>query len=474
MSLKWRVLAGFIAVSAAGFYFLADSIIDELRPRYLEAVEESLNDTVQLLASFMEGHVRNGRPDTGPLERVFSEAGKRRFSARIYGFQKTRMGLDAYVTDARGVVLYDSRGRGYAGRDLSRWNDVYLTLQGRYGARSTRTREDDPSSSILYVAAPIRHRGAVVGVVTVIKPQDSVTPFIDLAKSRLVAAGIAVCAVIALTALVLSFWISRPLTRLTEYVRSLKRDENARLPRLSGREIAVLGREFESLWTELKGRKYIEEYVQSLTHELKSPVTSIRGSAELLGEEMPADQRRLFLVNIVRETKRIEDVIQKMLELSSLENRKSLDRVEDIPLMGLAREAADALSPSIIKKNLAVDIRVEADAAVRGERFLLGHAIVNLLENAVRFSPENGTITLSAEKREGGMAITIADKGPGIPDYALGKVFGRFYSLPDPATGKKGTGLGLTFVREAASLHGGRVDIRNNPEGGVSATLFLP
>lgn len=473
MSLKARILIGFLALFGLAFYFITDSILKEMRPRYLEAVEESLNDTAHTLASFMETQVKNGMLDTSLLKTVLSRAGERRFSARIFGYNKTRMGLQVYVTDRNGKIIFDSRGNDTLGRDYSRWNDVHLTLQGRYGARSTRIDPGDPSSSLLYVAAPIMNRGRLLGVLTVIKPQDSVTPFIDIAKRKLVTGGIIIAAGLVALSTVLSFWISKPLTRLRRYVHSLRKDDSTRLPNLGAGEIRDLGREFESIWEELKGKKYIEEFAQSLTHELKSPLTSIRGSAELLEERMPEDRKAAFYRNIVRETRRMEVIIEKMLELSALENRRELRDVETISVGKLVADVLESFAAQIDKKNLRVENSVDQKSVIKGERFLLRHALGNLLENALRFSPAGGIISLSVNNVGDHAVIAVTDQGPGIPDYALEKIFNRFYSLPDPGTGKKSTGLGLSFVRETAALHGGRVEVRNKP-GGVYAAIILP
>ena len=473
MSLKARILIGFFVLFGAASWLIGDSIIKEMRPRYLEAVEESLNDTAHILASMMERQVKGGRLDASLLRDFIAKAGERSFSARIFGYRKTRVGLDVYVTDDGGRVVFDSRGEDEIGKDYSRWNDVYLTLRGHYGARSTRGDPDDPASSLLYVAAPIMHRGRILGVLTVIKPQDSVTPFIDIARRKLITGGAVMVAAMALLGLVFSAWIGRPLTRLRRYVAGLRTGGSARLPRLGAPEIRDLGREFESLWEELRGKRYIEEYVQTLTHELKSPLTSIRGSAELVQEEMPEERRREFCRSILRETGRMGDLIEKMLELSALENRRELRDRERVPIAPLVAEVRDGFAPQVARKGLRIDDSVDPKAEVTGERFLLRHALANLLDNAIRYSPEGGTIGISTGKRDGFLAISITDQGPGIPDYAAERVFDRFYSLPDPVTGKKSTGLGLSFVREIAALHDGRAEVENLP-GGTRASILIP
>lgn len=474
MSLKARVLAGFLVLLAGGLLVIADSVRRELRERYLEAVEETLNDTAHVLAALMEVRVEDSGLDPAVLRQVFDAAGRRRFAAQIFDYTKSRVALECYVTDARGVVVFDSRGDETLGSDYSRWNDVFLTLRGEYGARSTRTDPADPASSLLHVAAPIRHRGEIVGVLTVIKPQDSVTPFVAAARSRMLTAGVYAVLAFAVLSVVLSLWVGRPLSNLSAYVRSLKEQENLRPPRGGAREIRELGEEFHALWQELRGRQYIEAYIQTLTHELKSPLTTIRGAAELLDEEMPEERRRAFHAAILRESRRIDDLIRRLLELAALENRRELRQVEVIPVADLADEVVESVAPALAAAGVEVHVAVEAGLAVRGERFLLRHALVNLLDNAVRFSPRGAAIRVAAARQHHQLRIAVADQGPGVPEFALERVFERFYSLPDSAGGGKGTGLGLAFVREAAALHGGRAEIANLPGGGAEAAIILP
>ena len=117
---------------------------------------------------------------------------------------------------------------------------------------------------------------------------------------------------------------------------------------------------------------------------------------------------------------------------------------------------------------------------VRGERFLLVQAVVNLVQNAIEFSPTGGRVTVRIEPCDGdqdGMRevrVVIDDQGPGVPEFARERIFERFYSLPRPDGGRKSTGLGLGFVREIAALHGGSVTVDNRAEGGVRAVLRVP
>ena len=108
-----------------------------------------------------------------------------------------------------------------------------------------------------------------------------------------------------------------------------------------------------------------------------------------------------------------------------------------------------------------------------GDALLLRQALGNLLDNAAGFAPPGSCIELMAQRHGSQVEIAVRDRGEGIPAYALERIFERFYSLPRPTAGKS-TGLGLPFVREVASLHGGTVEVLNHPDGGACARLFLP
>jgi two-component system sensor histidine kinase CreC len=120
----------------------------------------------------------------------------------------------------------------------------------------------------------------------------------------------------------------------------------------------------------------------------------------------------------------------------------------------------------------------QAAAAVRfryaGDAFLLGRALSNLVRNAIDFAPPHSTVEIAAREAGRQVEVTVHDYGPGLPPFAQRRVFEKFFSTARPDTGKKGTGLGLAFVKEVAALHGGTARLANHPEGGAVATLLLP
>jgi two-component system sensor histidine kinase CreC len=189
---------------------------------------------------------------------------------------------------------------------------------------------------------------------------------------------------------------------------------------------------------------------------------------------MPPQRRKQFVDNVRSESQRIHGIVERMLQLTAVEKRKELRDVEEIPLSSLVDDVLSGMASVLEKKGIRVSSEVAEDLLVRGECFLVRQAVANLLQNAYDFSPEGGTVTVRAEREDASVRIVVDDRGPGVPDYARERVFERFYSLARPDTGRKSTGLGLSFVRQVAELHGGSVDLANLPEGGARATLTLP
>jgi two-component system sensor histidine kinase CreC len=227
----------------------------------------------------------------------------------------------------------------------------------------------------------------------------------------------------------------------------------------------------------LENRAYVENYVQTVTHEMKSPVAAIRGAAELLHEAMPQERREKFVANIQAEARRLQNIIDRLLALSALESRKKLDHPSAVPLADLAHGVCAQLQPAAEAHGVRIDLQCAGEPEVLGESFLLESALHNLLQNAIDFSPEGGAISVRVAAEAAGeqVEIVVEDEGPGIPDYALPRLFERFYSLQRPGTGRKSSGLGLCFVREAAALHRGSIEVENRADAtGVRAVLRLP
>ncbi len=473
MSITARILLGFAILCAAGLLFLLNPILDRVERQYLEAAEEPMVDAAEILAALVAADIQSGFDPAARLEPALQAARSRELRAAIYDLIKDRVSLDVYFTDANGLVLYDSAHPENVGRDLSKARDVHRTLLGQYGTRSSREDEADATSSVMYVAAPILIDGVIRGVLTVYKPQRSLLTFISETRSRFRLLGFAAVLGVMIFGVVFAKWVTRPLEALTEYARNAASGKRGAPPRLPGVHLSVLADALHQMREALENRNYVENYVQTLTHEMKGPLAAIRGAAEILEEHPPAPDQIRFLGNIREETARLQRIADQMLSLAELEKQQTLSTPVPVDLHQLAqRVVAEAQSRSPDHRITFTGIH---HAECLGDPMLLETALSNLIQNAIAFSPEGGAVHVRLEMGGGCERLIVEDEGPGIADYALPKVFDRFFSLPRPATGRKSSGLGLCFVREAVELHHGSATVANRtPPPGTVATITLP
>lgn len=473
MKVSTRIFLCYLVISAVCLYYPFDWVLDSMRTRYLEGVEDPLVDQANVLAAAAEMELAGEGLEVRKWSAVFARIHNRRVNAGIYKLLKDQVDTRVYITDSKGEVLFHSTDPEAVGRDYSKWRDVHLTLKGQYGARTSRLEENDQSSSVLYVAAPIMKDGEIAGVLTVGKPTTNITWFVKHAKLQVITIALLALLVAGLLGYLASRWITVPISRLTHYANGIREGKNMPLPKLGRNEIGEMGYAFEGMREALEGKRYVEHYIQNLTHEIKSPLSAIKGAAELLGEPMEDLQRQKFLANINSESRRIQQIVDRMLDLSSLESKNSLSKIEKLQIKSLVNTVVEGMQPVLAGKQIKVQTAVPAALRLEGDSFLLHQALQNLLANAADFSPAQSLILVSAEKDGQMIRLSVSDEGTGIADYAKEKIFEKFFSLQRPDTGNKSTGLGLNFVSQVAMLHGGTIQLNNRPDRGVVAVLSL-
>ena len=471
MKIGLRILLGYFLVVGLAAWFVLNVFVEEVKPGVKATLEDTLVDTAQLLADLVADDMKAGTLQTSTFAKRVQAYAQRGVSATISGVTKETLDYRIYITDARGIVLFDSDGTDI-GNDYSRWRDVHLALLGKYGARSTRDDPTDDASSVMHVAAPIKDGDKIIGVLTVAKPISTVQPFIERSQQKILRRSLILLVGSLLIGLGFAFWLTHSLKKLQGYAADVEAGKKTSLPALGNNEIGALGRALEAMRDKLEGKEYAEELMHTLAHELKSPIAAIQGAAELLQEDMPAEERRHFLSTVLHQNMRQKQLIDKLLALVKLEKQQRLLTVDVVELHELIAQVQSDFAAKLAARSLRIETYIK-NAALQGDGLLLRQALGNLLDNAIDFAPAGSTIRVAAEQDDQAVVISIQDNGPGIPDYAIHRVFERFYSLPR-ADGAKSTGLGLPFVKEVASLHRGSVTVDSSAGQGTRATLRLP
>ncbi|MDF1635911.1 MAG: two-component system sensor histidine kinase CreC [Polaribacter sp.] len=467
MKLGQRLLVFYFLILGLVGWFVLDLVFGQAKPLVRQSAEETLVDAANLLAEIVAEDAANGQIVITPsLRQALNRYAGRTPDADIWGLKKDRIHTHIYITGPTGVVLFDSRGKD-EGEDFSRWNDVHLTLQGRYGARTTRTDPEDPSTSVMYVAAPIRDGGSLVGVISLGKPGRAIEPFVQQAERHLMLyGGLALFGCLVLGVL-LAWWLSRRVNRLRRYAEAVANNERPAPPVFRGNdEIRDLADAVTAMRRRLEERARLEDNVSLLTHEMKSPLAAIRGAGEILHDEISDPSLTRFTDNVIHESQRLSDLLDRLLAMAKLEKLESLPaRKSRVTISALVEDWQSSRYSLLAEKHLEVSVN---DGVLQAEAETLKLALFNLLDNALRFANAETTLTVQVE----GDSLTVENIGPAIPDYALDRVTERFYSLPAPGHDKS-SGLGLTMVAEIASLHGGSL-ILTNTNNGVRATLTIP
>ncbi len=470
MKLGIRLLFAFFVINGIAAFFVLRVFTAEIKPSVREVMEDIMVDTANLLAELASEDLAAGKLRDGLFATQVRSYATRPIDAQIWGMSKQSLDFRVYVTDVTGVVLFDSENKAQ-GQDYSRWRDVALTLRGEYGARATREVQTDDRSSVMYVAAPVVHKGGIIGVLTVAKPISTIQDFIDRAEGKVVRSGLIFLALSAGLGVLVTLWIVWNIRKLRSYALSVEAGQNQPVPSAPG-ELGDLARAMLSMRQRLEGREYIENYVRALTHELKSPMAAIRASGELLQEDLNAADRTQFATQVVAQSQRVQRLVERMLELTKLEqqavNHGRLTAASMVKLEDCVQDTLMALEAQIAMKNIATNV-INTSTMCRIDKELVVLALSNLLENAIDFSAFGARVDITCTAN----SIIVQDYAGGVPDYALARLGERFFTTPRPDGQRSGSGLGLAIVRQVMALHGGHLML-NNAQGGLRAELIFP
>ncbi|WP_431260005.1 two-component system sensor histidine kinase CreC [Roseateles chitinivorans] len=498
MRIGLRLFLGFFLVAGLSAFILLRVVLGEFKPSVREVMEDMMVDTANLVAELARDELA-AMPPGGDLggtrfaQRVRDYA-ERPVDARILSARKRSLDFRIYVTDAGGRVVLDTSPVPAVGQDYSAWNDVARTLRGEYGARSTPERpalygnagelgngKDAQGSPVMYVAAPVRLDGRTIGVVTVAKPAAAVQQIIFRAERRIWIAGLGLLAVSLAVGVAVTAWMILTVRRLRRYAQEVQLGERQAPPKVPG-ELGDLAQAMDAMRERLDGRERLEHLVRALTHELKSPLAALRGAGELLQDALPDADRQRFAAQVVSQSERMTELVERLLALSTLELRRGPEHPRPVALVGAVDEALALLGDRLAQQGLAVRWLRRDAVELQADAEMLALAISNLLTNAIDFAPSGSELVLQVGIAPAGGThgthgtsafFELRDHGPGVPAGAFAQLGERFFSTARPGSLRKGSGLGLAIVRQIAGLHRGELRFEA-AEPGLRVRLVFP
>ena len=387
-----------------------------------------------------------------------------------------RMNLSsARVLDAEGCVIASSTTQH--GACLDELAEVRGALAGGYTSVLRHRINDQPTPSFesisrrgrvrVYVALPVFADGEVIGVVRMARTAIDAGKALWFDRYRLLAAIVGCALLVAALSLFLSRTLTQPLRNITRVARGIARGEGREpltLPRLAPHEFSAMSEALDQMIGQLSDRaEYISEFATNLSHELKTPITGIRGAAELLAQQwdsMSEAERARFLTNIQSDAGRMERLVEQLLRLARIQSAPEF--AEDVPLVPFLDGLVDAYGSGL---RVRADV---PDASIRIHPDHLESALRNLLDNAFRHGAGKPVDLHAFAKRER-VAFRVCDRGPGISDGNRERIFQRFFTTERD---NGGTGLGLAIARAVAETRGGSLDFETGP-GGTCFELVL-
>jgi len=345
--------------------------------------------------------------------------------------------------------------------------------------QNTRVALDENGDAWLYATS--RVTGGRVLMVAAPRPRVPVLSiFADQFFGPIVQGWLMALLISSVLAFLLSRWVADPLEKVILAARNYPSADIQPVPPRGPREVQDLTRAFNSMISRVdSSQKSQKDFVADVSHELKTPLTSIQGFAQALLDDTAntPESRKQAAQIIYDESGRMHRMALDLLDLARLEGGIADLKMADVDMKALLQNIIEKFTPRAQRADVALQLKTVDNLPVLiGDGDRLAQVFTNLVDNALKFTPEGGQVTLSAENAGAEMELSITDTGPGIPKEALPRLFDRFYQVDESRAGgeEHGTGLGLAIAKEIIQAHGGRIGVRSGSGQGTAFTIHLP
>jgi len=428
----------------------------------LRSLERDMRNQAVVVRRFLEGRdpfaasfeepLRRAAVDTRTRVRVLDRSLSVRLDSHRLGPPE---GEETPPPRTLGTLTAGSSGPVWS--PLGKRSELLAALRGERAAH-TRIREREPSV-VLFVAEPLYRERSVVGVVYLTRSTRPVMVELYTIRRGLTEVLIAALVVTAGITLWLAYSITRPLERLSKVAARIAAGQHdLEIPVSGSGELFELGQSFKAMTERLRQRQQdTASFAADVAHGFKSPLTSIRGAAELLAEGAADDPeaRGRFLRNIELDSERLDRLVSRLLSLSRIEaSTEPLQKFALAPLL-------DKIATRCATPDIRVLVRGGASASLYGRKADLETAFLNLVDNAVKAAGSGSEVAIEVDAEPSLVRVHVRDSGPGVPREIEQRLFQRFFTTD----ADQGTGLGLAIVKSVVEAHGGSVRYERHSEG---------
>lgn len=386
------------------------------------------------------------------------------------------VGFRAMILDSQSRVYYDSYSEGSYEGKLFIYSPVTEVLLS--GKDSAGFYEEKGKWNI-EAAVPIIRNAKTVGAVLVTTNGDSIDGIVEHISQAILIFGAVLVLFVIIFGTSMASVLTMPVEKMTRFIKNMPKDKLQKCEVSSKDEIGELVIAFNELIdrvAELEEKR--RAFVSDASHELKTPLSIIKLlSDSLIQTENPDPQfLREFLTDMNEEVERLTRIIQRLLDLTKMDQSHTNMNVEVVSIAALAGEVCEKLKPLAENKQINfIYTRPDDDLMMPIDRDSMTEAIYNIADNSIKYTENGGTVKLELLRDVGNILIRISDSGIGIPKEEIQKIFDRFYRV-DKARARDtgGTGLGLSIAMDAVKLHGGYIEVSSEEEKGSTFTIVLP
>ncbi|MCK8827580.1 cell wall metabolism sensor histidine kinase WalK [Natroniella acetigena] len=442
----------FITIILVTLFILGASLSYLFQNYYYSNQEETFIEQGQEIANLVQKSIYEGNYDEALS---FLRSSQRFFEGNVW------------IVNSRGLVLATSKHEELQGIRLEE-PEMRRVFDGQVIKKSGHSDYFD--ESVLFVAVPIVIDEEVLGAVFVYSPLAGISTTLDDLRRLIIYAGLIAISLTFILSFTLTKSFTRPLRKMKQIAFDMAHGQfSERLGVRTDDEVGQLAHSFnyladrlqETIYS-LQGKEELQRrFVADVSHELRTPLTSIQGFVKALRDgvyDSEVDKREYYSI-VLGEVERLIRLVNDLLDLSQIEMEQIKMEIEVLDIEYLINISVKNLQPKITEKNLNIAVEVpEGFSLVLGDRDRIEQILINLISNAIDFTPEGKEIRIFAQEGERKVKVIIEDQGPGIPRQELANIWNRFHKVDKSRTRSKGgTGLGLSIVREIIRQHDGEV-----------------